>query len=328
VHPVILSSFQRMPANAYPAIVVAGPTASGKSRLGMALAKKYRGEILSCDALQIYRGMDIGTAKPATTERESVPHHMLDLRMPGEAFSAGDYQRLGREGLRAIRDRERIAFVVGGTGFYLRALIQGLFQGPGRSEELRRRLSRIAERRGVACLYRALQRSDPAIAARIAPTDISRVTRAYEVYLLTGRPMNWWHCQPRNGLEGFRWLKLGIHWPREELYRRIETRVEEMFQAGFVDEVRGLLERFPAKRHAFKAIGYRQIAGFLAGKISLDHAKEQTKIESRRYAKRQMTWFRGDPEIVWLDATEGEERLLAQAVERIEAFLGPRQNDE
>ena len=328
MHPVILSSFQRMPANAYPAIVVAGPTASGKSRLGMALAKKYRGEILSCDALQIYRGMDIGTAKPATTERESVPHHMLDLRMPGENFSAGDYQRLGREGLRAIRDRERIAFVVGGTGFYLRALIQGLFQGPGRSEELRRRLSRIAERRGVACLYRALQRSDPAIAARIAPTDISRVTRAYEVYLLTGRPMNWWHCQPRNGLEGFRWLKLGIHWPREELYRRIETRVEEMFQAGFVDEVRGLLERFPAKRDAFKAIGYRQIAGFLAGKISLDDAKEQTKIESRRYAKRQMTWFRGDPEIVWLDATEGEERLLAQAVERIEAFLGPRQNDE
>jgi tRNA dimethylallyltransferase len=310
-----------MPAKDHPVVVVAGPTASGKSRLGMALAKKYRGEIIGCDALQIYRGMDIGTAKPAPAERESVPHHMLDLRMPGEDFSAGEYQRLGREALRAIRDRGRIAFVVGGTGFYLRALIQGLFQGPGRSEELRRRFRRIAERRGVACLYRALQRADPATAARIAPTDISRIIRAYEVYLLTGRPMNWWHCQPRSGLEGFRWLKLGIQWPRGELYCRIETRVEEMFQAGFVAEVRGLLERFPGERHAFKAIGYRQIAGFLAGKITLDQAQEQTKMESRRYAKRQMTWFCGDPEIAWLDASQGEEQLLARAVERIDAFL-------
>jgi tRNA dimethylallyltransferase len=287
----------------------------------MALAERFHGEILTCDALQVYRYMDIGTGKPTAEERKRIVHHMLDVREPCDDFSAGDYLRLGREALDVIRARGRIPFVVGGTGFYLRALIRGLFEGPGRVEALRTRMRRIVARRGPESIHRALRRVDPGTAARLAPLDTERSIRAYEIYLLTRKTMSWWQNQPRNKLLRYRWLKLGIRWPRPQLYARIDQRVEEMFRRGFVAEVQTLIARFPRDCHAFKAIGYRQIVGYLEGKWSLEQAIADTQRESRRYAKRQLTWFRTDPDIVWLDATLGAETLLEQAADAVVGFL-------
>ena len=304
-----------------PAIAVVGPTASGKTALGMALAERFRGEIVSCDALQVYRHMDVGTAKPSAGDRERIAHHMLDLREPCQDFTAGDYQRMGREALKAIRARGNVPVVVGGTGFYLRVLTEGLFEGPGRSEELRARLRRIVARRGPQCIHSALHRVDPESANRLAPADAERNIRAYEIYLQSGRTMTWWQGLPKDTLTGFRWLKLSIRRPRTDLYARIDRRVEEMFRQGFVEEVRALMEGYPRDCHAFKAIGYRQIAAHLEGKCTMEQAIEDTRRESRRYAKRQLTWFRADPEIVWLDAAAGEEAPLAAAADIAAFFL-------
>ncbi len=311
-----------MVSAAYPVVAVVGPTGSGKTQLAMALAEQFQGEIVSCDALQVYRFMNIGTAKAGPEVRERIAHHMLDLRDPDEDFSAGDYQRLARQALRLISAKSRIPLVAGGTGFYLRALIEGLFEGPGRSEEIRGRLRKILHRRGARSLHRALRRVDPDSAAHISPADGSRIVRAYEVYLETGKPMSWWQSQPRDSLQGYRWLRLGIAWPRDILYQRINQRVEEMFQKGFVDEVRGLLERFPPGCHAFQAIGYRQIVGYLQGKWSLEHAIGDTQQESRHYAKRQLTWFRADKEVNWLDVSPDWESCVSRASALVAAFTG------
>jgi tRNA dimethylallyltransferase len=310
-----------MPAADSPALAILGPTATGKSRLALTLALRFGGEIVSCDALQVYQGMDIGTAKPTRTDRHAVVHHMLDLREPGEDFSAGDYQRLGRQALGRIRDMGRVPIVAGGTGFYLRALIEGLFAGPGRSEELRVRMRNLLERGGIRHLYHALRRADPGISIRISPADASRIVRAYEIYLMTGKPMSWWQTRPNDRLEGFRWLKLALDWPREILYQRINRRVEEMFSSGLPDEVRRLLTTYPRHCHAFKAIGYRQIADHLEGRCSLQEAIESTQQESRRYAKRQLTWFRSLPDLKWLDASQPWPDLAKQTIQMAEAFL-------
>jgi len=311
-----------MSASDYPGVVILGPTASGKTRLGTALAARFHGEIISCDALQVYRFMDIGTAKATPAEREKVPHHMLDLQDPGENFSAGEYQRTARQYLDAVREQGRLPFVVGGTGFYLRALIDGLFEGPGRSDDLRARMRRIIESRGPGSLYRALRRIDPQTAARITPADSARIIRAYEVYLLTGRPMSWWQGRPRDALRGYRWLRLGIETPRPLLYDRINTRVADMFDKGFIEEVRGLLGRFPRDCQALKAIGYREVVAYLEGELSLEQAIEQTQQESRHYAKRQMTWFRSDSRVIWLDGALDPETLEAGAARLVADFLG------
>ena len=246
---------------------------------------------------------------------------MLDLREPGEDFSAGDYQRMGRQVLGRIRDAGRVAIVAGGTGFYLRALIDGLFAGPGRSEELRARMRRVLQRGGIRHLYHALRRADPGTSGRVSPADASRIVRAYEIYLMTGKPMSWWQARPSDRLEGFRWLKLALNWPREILYQRINSRVEEMFRAGFPDEVRRLLATYPRHCHAFKAIGYHQIADCLEGRCSLQEAIESTQQESRRYAKRQLTWFRSLRDLQWLDAGRPWPELERQAIQLVEAFL-------
>jgi tRNA dimethylallyltransferase len=305
----------------YPGIVILGPTASGKSKLGIELALRFRGEIVSCDALQIYRYMDIGTAKVSPVEKEMVRHHMLDLRDPGEDFSAGDYQRLAREVLNEIRSRGNMPFVAGGTGFYLKALIEGLFEGPARSEELRSRMRKIIGRRGARTLHRALRRVDPESANRIPEADSERIIRAYEVRLVSGKPISWWQEQPRDVLTGYRWLKLGIDVPRQLLYQRINRRVEEMFESGLVEETRTLLNSYPRFSQAFKAIGYRQISEYFYGKLSLLHAIEATQMESRRYAKRQLTWFRSDPDILWLDGRLEFDELRRQAEIHITNFL-------
>ncbi len=303
-------------------IVILGPTASGKTSLAITLALQFNGEIVSCDALQIYRHMDIGTAKIPAIERGGIPHHMLDLRNPDQDFSAGDYQRLAREAIRRIHERGHLPFVVGGTGLYLRALIDGLFEGPGRSEKLRERMRRIIERKGSRILHRAMQRIDPESAAKIAEADAERIVRAFEIYLVSGKPMSWWQRQPREAFHGYRWLKIGIDTPRDQLYQRINQRVEEMFQAGLVEEVRGLLERFPKSSNAFKAIGYRQVTEYLDGRLSLAQAIEETKTQSRHYAKRQVTWFRSDPDIVWLDGLDASD-FQTKAADLVRKFLTP-----
>ncbi len=313
-----------MTTGPYPAIAIVGATASGKSRLALAIALEFEGEIISCDALQVYRHMNVGTAKPTPAQQAAIPHHMVDLRDPGEDFSAGDYQRLGRRALSLIAQRRRLPVVAGGTGFYLRALIEGLFEGPGRSDILRERLHRIIRRRGSDCLHRVLLRADPRSAARIGPRDGARIVRALEVLWTTGTPLSSWQDRSRDALTGFRWLKLGITWPREELYQRIDRRVEAMFAGGFPEEVRFLLGRFPRDIHAFKAIGYRQCATYLDGTWTLEQAIIDTQRETRRYAKRQLTWFRSDTEIVWLNGGEDFASLSERASEIVRRFLAGR----
>jgi tRNA dimethylallyltransferase len=304
-----------------PGVVILGPTASGKTRLAFALALQFRGEIVSCDAIQVYRGMDIGTAKIPRAEQDIVPHHMLDVQNPDQDFSAGDYQRMAREAIRGITGRGRVPFVAGGTGFYLRALIDGLFEGPPRSEELRARMRNIIRRKNAAVLHRILQKIDPPSAARIAKTDAERIIRAYEVYLLTGKTMTWWQLQPRDAFTGYRWLKIGINIPRDQLYEQINQRVDDMFQAGFLDEVRVLLQKFPRDAHAFKAIGYSQAADHLEGKIPLPQAIEDAKKESRHYAKRQLTWFRSERGIAWLDGQVSFDELQKKAATLVSEWL-------
>jgi tRNA dimethylallyltransferase len=304
-----------------PGIVILGPTASGKTRLAISLALQFHGEIVSCDALQVYKHMDIGTAKILPPHQQGIQHHLLDVQEPGQDFSAGDYQRLARKAIWEIHERSHLPFVVGGTGFYLRALIDGLFEGPARSEELRARMRRVVARKGPGSLHRALQRIDPQSAARIAETDAERIIRAYEVYLVSGKPMNWWQRQPRDAFRGYRWLKIGIEMPRDRLYQRIDQRVEDIFQSGFLEEVQDLLEKYAHESHAFKAIGYRQAAECLNGRLSLAQAIEETKRESRRYAKRQLTWFRADTNIVWLDGRFDADTLQMKAAGLIMSFI-------
>ncbi|MDR0311365.1 MAG: tRNA (adenosine(37)-N6)-dimethylallyltransferase MiaA [Acidobacteriota bacterium] len=306
-----------------PAVAVVGPTASGKSRLGIVLARAFQGEIVGCDALHVYRQMDIGTAKVTLKEREGVPHHMLDIAEPDREFSAGDYQRQARTALREISGRGRLPIVAGGSGFYLRALIDGLFEGPERSGELRARMRSIILRKGPDILHRLLERADPESAARIAPNDADRIIRACEIYLVSGKNMSWWQSQPRDVLTGYRWLKIGIDMPRELLYQRINLRVERMFENGLLDETRRLIDAYPAACPAFKAIGYRQAAEHLAGRVTLTQAIESTQMESRRYAKRQLTWFRADGEIIWLRAESGFETdaLDEQAQNAVRDFI-------
>ncbi len=307
--------------NEYPGIIILGPTASGKTLLAITLARLFHGEIVSCDALQVYRHMNIGTAKASPAQQALVRHHLLDVRNPGEDFSAGDYQRAARLAISEISARGNIPFVVGGSGFYLRALIDGLFEGPARAEQLRARMRRIIKRKSAKILHRALQRVDPECARRLAERDAERIIRAYEVYLVSGKSMSWWQQQPRDALKGYRWLKIGIEISREQLYRRIEQRVEEMFHSGFLEEVSSLREKFPRESKAFKAIGYRQIAEYIDGKLSYQQAIDSTKTESRHFAKRQRTWFRADRSIIWLDGQADFPDLKDRASALISAFL-------
>jgi tRNA dimethylallyltransferase len=304
-----------------PGIVILGPTASGKSRLAIALAIQFQGEIVSCDALQVYRHMDVGTAKVSAAQQEMVRHHLLDVQDPDRDFSAGDYQRLARAAIQDIRERGHLPFVAGGTGFYMRALIEGLFEGPSRNEELRARMRRIIKDKGSEILHRALRKVDPQCASKIAEADAERVIRAYEVYLATGKSMSWWQQQPRDAFKGYRWLKIGINVPREQLYQRINQRVEEMFRNGLLEETKALLAQFPKSSQAFKAIGYRQAVDYLDGTLSLDQAIEETQKLTRHYAKRQITWFRSDPNILWLDDINEPNALQQQAAAQVAAFI-------
>ena len=302
-------------------IAIAGPTGSGKSDLALAVAEQFHGEVVNCDSLQIYKYFDIGTAKLPLDDRHGIPHHLLDIAEPDQVFTAGEYSRRARKVLADIAGRDRLPVVAGGTGFYLRALIDGLFEGPERDEHLRARL--MARRPGSA--HRLLRRFDPAAAARIHPNDVPKTVRALEVCLLTRRRVTDLYAQGRDALRGFRVLKLGLMPDRKELYRRLDDRCKEMFSSGLIEEVRRILTlgfRPPAK--PFESHGYRQAIQVLGGELSLDDAIAEAQRNTRNYAKRQITWFRREKDIEWLHGFGSEEEVRSTALARIEQFLKTR----
>jgi len=280
-------------------VYLVGPTGVGKSAAALALAERIPIEIVSADSMQVYRGLDILAAKPSPDDRARVPHHLVDVLDVTEPFSAAEFRRLAQQAIADIRRREKLPLVVGGTGLYIKALADGIFDAPEASSEIRDQLLAEAERHGPERLHARLAEVDPTAAARIAMHDVRRIVRALEVYETTGQPISahqteWAQPQPC--------LMLGLRLPRKELYRRIEARVDAMFEAGVVEEVRRLveadIERSPT---AMQAIGVAELIGALRGTHSLDEAKRLMKTHTRRYAKRQLTWFRKDARIAWHD---------------------------
>src|SRR5437867_6114554 len=307
----------------YPLVAIVGSTASGKSELALFLAETFSGEIVNYDSVQIFRYLNIGTAKPSLENRRRVPHHMIDICEPTEVYTAGDYQREARRVLDDIRQRRNLPILVGGTGLYLRALNEGLFNGPARSVYWRNRLEMIAERKGRTHLHGILSRLDPAAAARIAEHDRPKIIRALEVRLETGKALSQ-HLgeRPRQPLTGFNVYFVGLHPPREELYRRIDERVRQMFDAGLIDEVQRLLASgVPPSAKPFEAIGYRHV---LAELDSCNAREETIRIiqrDTRRYAKRQMTWFRKQPEVTWFDGPGDSEQIKKKVRQFLEPLL-------
>jgi tRNA dimethylallyltransferase len=296
-------------------VILLGPTGSGKTALSLALAECFNGEIVSCDSVAVYLGMELGTAKPTREERARVPHHLIDVAEPNEPFTAGAYSRSARAALREIAVREHLPIVTGGTGLYLRALTEGLFAGPARQEDLRARLRRSAERHGDDWLHRLLRKLDAATAERIHANDTPKLIRAIEVCLAARRPMSTIldnGAVARDPLTGFKLLRIGLNPPREALYTRLNQRCAAMFAAGLVKETRELLERYgPVK--ALDSLGYRQACAVLDGSLSVDDAMSAAQQGHRNYAKRQMTWFRREPEVQWMERF-GDETETAREV--------------
>jgi tRNA dimethylallyltransferase len=293
-------------AVAAPLIAVVGPTAAGKSALALRLARELAGEIVSCDSLQVYRGLDIGSAKATPDERASVPHHLLDVVDPDAPFSAAEYARLARAAIAQIDGRGRVPIVVGGTGLYLRALLFGLFEGPARDQAFRERLAAFAARRGAGRMHRLLARVDPESAARIPPADAVRVVRALEVFRATGRPLTAHHRGGAPALEGFHVRVVGIAPPREVLRAAVVRRTDDMFARGLLGEVQGLLDRgYAPDLRPLQAIGYRQAVDVVLGRRDEASARRDIVASTMQYAKRQLTWFRHQTDASWSDGPDG-----------------------
>jgi tRNA dimethylallyltransferase len=285
-----------------PLVVIAGPTASGKTALAIALAERFDGEIVSCDSVAVYRGMEIGTAKPTRDERTHVPHHLIDVFTPDETCTAGDYSRLAREAIRGITERGKLPIVAGGTGLYLRALIDGLFPAPKRREPLRAKLRVRAEQRGAGYLHTILRRLDAKAAEIIHANDVPKVVRAIEVTMAGRDAMTRQWQQPRDPLVGYRILRLGLNPPRAELYARINRRAAEMFESGLVEETTQLVETYGFDCRPLTSLGYAQAIAVIRGEMTRDEAVAACAQGHRNYAKRQLTWFRKDAEMRWMAA--------------------------
>ena len=299
-----------------PLLAIVGPTAAGKSALGLAMAEATGGEIVNYDSVQVYRGFDVGSGKVPIEERRGIPHHLLDLVDPDRAFTAGDYRREAQQVLNGVRERGRLPILVGGTGLYLRSLLQGLFDGPARSEALRARLRKMAIRHEPCFLHRLLSRLDAASTLRIHPHDEQKLIRAIEVCLLARQPMSVMFNQSRVGLEGFRVFKLGLNPPRPELHERINRRVEEMYGRGLLDEVRvALSQPDGARLKPLEALGYAQACGAVRGYVSVEEAIRQTQTATRQYAKRQMTWFRREQDVSWFRGFGDDPEVQGRAVD-------------
>lgn len=287
-------------------ICICGPTASGKTGLAVALAKKLNAEVVSCDSMQIYRGMDVGTAKPTTAEMEGIPHHLLDVAEPGEDFSVSRYVELADAAIRDIQGRGKPAIVCGGTGLYMDSLVKGkAFAAPTRPAQ-REYVEGIAEKHGIEYVYNMLKDADPETAERLHLSDRKRIIRALEVFLITGMPLSWHNAQSKLQAPKYEPVWIGLSFrDRDKLYRRIDARVDQMLAQGLETEVRALLEKgIDPKTTAMQAIGYKEMAAALRDECSLEQAVEQIKQSSRRYAKRQLTWFRRNEAIHWLYVDE------------------------
>lgn len=304
-------------------VLLLGPTGSGKTALSLALGERFGGEIVSCDSVAVYRGMDLGTAKPTTEEQARLPHHLIDVADPDQPFTAGEYSRQARAALADIAGRGKLPIVTGGTGLYLRALTEGLFAGPERQTKLRERLARSGQRHGAGWLHRLLVRLDPASAARIHANDTAKLIRAIEVCLTSKKPLS--HVLENKGvardpLTGFRLLRIGLNPPRKALYERLNRRAAAMFSTGLVEETRGLLSRYGAVK-ALDSLGYRQAAAVLDGTLGVEAAIESAQQGHRNYAKRQLTWFRREPEVQWIEAFGDDAGTLRAAAELVQQNL-------
>ncbi|HEV2990237.1 MAG TPA: tRNA (adenosine(37)-N6)-dimethylallyltransferase MiaA [Candidatus Angelobacter sp.] len=302
-------------------VAILGPTASGKTPLSLFLAEQLQGEIISCDSVAVYREFEIGAAKPSREERRKAPHHLLDVVSPTEIFTAGDYSRIARLALEEISSRQHLPIVVGGTGLYLRALLEGLFAGPPRSEELRQRLRERAAERSPEYLHRMLSRLDPAAAQGIHCNDVAKTIRALEICISSRRRMTDLWQQGRAPLPGFRILRLGLNPDREVLYQRINIRAQHMFQNGLVEETRALLERYGGSAGALNSLGYKQALQYLRGELTLGQAITLAQQGHRNYAKRQMTWFRREPDVHWISGFGFEEDVQQHILKIVREYL-------
>ncbi|MES1260729.1 MAG: tRNA (adenosine(37)-N6)-dimethylallyltransferase MiaA [Acidobacteriota bacterium] len=304
-----------------PLIALAGPTGSGKSALALQLARRFRGEIVNCDSVQVFRFFDIGTAKTPEGERAGIRHHLIDALNPDQVFTAGDYSRAARQLLHEITARGHLPLVAGGTGFYLRALIDGLAPGPARDEELRVRLLAREERR-PGSLHRLLRRIDPKTSLRIHGNDIPKLIRALEICLAARRPAAEVFAGGRDALVGFRVLKIGLFPDRERLYLRLESRLEAMFGNGLLEETAAILRMgYSEQSKPFESIGYKQALQVVRGELSLKDALFYARRDTRRYAKRQMTWFRQEPGIEFFHGFGDDDAVAARVEARVESFL-------
>ena len=309
-------------------LTILGPTGTGKSELALELALRIDGEIVNCDALQVYRGFDVATAKPPLDHRRRVRHHVVDCVGPDRDFNLAEFERLATEAVSEIARRGKVPIVAGGTGMYLRGLLRGIVASPGRDEPLRSRIRAIGARRGATALHRWLRRLDPDSAARIPPGDVQRLARAVEFALLDGG--KWSERLRRQGTwldggERYRALKVGLTMDRRRLCERLDARVDRFFESGLVAEVRRLLaDGVPPTANAFKAIGYREVLSALSDGREAEAVREEVKRNTRRFAKRQMTWFRREPDVVWLDVEGG----VASLVDRVDELWAAHRRDD
>jgi tRNA dimethylallyltransferase len=304
-------------APAKPLVVLVGPTASGKTSLALRLAEEFKGEIVSCDSVAVYREMEIGTAKPSREERALIQHHMIDIAWPDEAYTAGDYSRQAREALTGITERGHLPIVAGGTGLYLRALIDGLFPTPPKKPGQRERLRELAATRGPAYLHRILTRLDTTAAAAIHVNDVSKVVRAIEVSLAADQPLTTQWQKGRDALTGYRILRLGLNPLRARLYERINQRAAAMFDRGLIEETERLIARYGPDCRPLTSLGYAEATAVLQNELTREQAVAQAQQGHRNYAKRQLTWFRREPDMHWLEGCGGDEDITDQALQLV-----------
>jgi tRNA dimethylallyltransferase len=297
-------------------VAVLGPTATGKSALGITIAQALGGEIINCDSTAVYRRFDIGTDKLPVSDRGGVPHHLIDIAEPTEEYTAAQYAKDAAAAMRDIHARGRLPIVVGGTGFYYRALTRGLFPGPGRDAPLRARLDRIADRRGVERLHKILTRVDHESAVRIQPRDRKRIVRALEVYFLTGRPLTEHFADTRSLIPDADVVAIGLRLPAAVVSERVTRRVDEQFDRGLLDEIRGILaEGVPEDARPFGGLVYRQALEHLHGVRDEPATRALIAQENRRYARRQLTWFRKEPGVTWFDGPGGSEETTRSVLD-------------
>ena len=305
----------------WPLVAIVGPTASGKSALGVKLAERLGGDVVACDSTQLYRGFDIGTAKPTPAERRGIPHHLIDVLAPNDDATAGGYRQMALQILQDLRKRKRLPVFTVGTGLYLRALLEGLADAPQRSEELRERLRASIDGHPPGYLHRLLKRLDPEAAGKIAPADEQKLIRAIEVCILTRKPVSVVHGTGRVPLEGWRVLKVGLMPSREKLNERIHARTDAMLDHGWMHEVRALLVESGLSEDSkpFDFIGYRELRAVLRGESTLEEARGAIQQATRRYAKRQLTWFRKEPGVRWFTGFGDDAGVQAGILEWLQA---------